>query len=272
MPLSSNSIFHYTRSFETLASIIEKKFTVSYCRETYLLDDNEYRLAIPMVSFCDIPLSQVYEHVDKYGGYGIGLSKKWAFDNYLNPVLYVSNKSIYAHLVEPLLSKVLENDEFGSIRVRFQMKKDGEKVILQDVFTGDRRIEIEALVGQLSFIKNYSGKLFRNDGELVDESYKFYDEREWRYVPVDGPQHFHHILTEDEYTQWRGEEKQKPTIKGLSLDFMSKDTDYIIVEKESEISPMINKLKGFQNFYTNDEDYNLLISRLISMEKIREDF
>lgn len=68
-----------------MKKILMGSFSISYCKETFVLDNaRPYILGIPMVSFCDIPLSQILDHVKKYGNYGIGLSKEWAKSKGLN--------------------------------------------------------------------------------------------------------------------------------------------------------------------------------------------
>lgn len=87
MPLSSNSLIHFTKNKSTLCGILENDFKIKYCLETINAKRHQYIGAVPMVSFCDIPLSEVKDHIKKYGAYGIGLSKQWGIKNGLNPVL-----------------------------------------------------------------------------------------------------------------------------------------------------------------------------------------
>lgn len=113
MPISSNSLFHYTRGgIEAIKGILENGFRVSYNREyhistiaagskditglkapasekmTYMQNQAEtHYLHIPMVSFCDIPINSINRHLEKYGtpisgdiknrrsGYAIGMSR-----------------------------------------------------------------------------------------------------------------------------------------------------------------------------------------------------
>jgi hypothetical protein len=49
--------------------------------------------AIPMVCFCDLPLSLIKKHVEEYGGYGIGLNKTWGVKNGVAPVIYTHSRA-----------------------------------------------------------------------------------------------------------------------------------------------------------------------------------
>src|SRR3989304_3361018 len=94
--LSSETLFHFTDSIIKLKSILKNEFYPRYSLESYPLDPKEssiLEIGVPMVSFCDIPLSRVKEHVTIYGYYGIGMSKEWAEKKGLNPVLYLYNGS-----------------------------------------------------------------------------------------------------------------------------------------------------------------------------------
>ncbi len=151
MALSTNSVFHFTKDIDSLKGILSSFFRIKYCLEIIEGKEKTISFAVPMVSFCDIPLSQVINHVDKYGGYGIGLLKKWAKRKRLNPVLYLEKSST-------ILNDVLIREEF----------ERSENQFIQEL---------------LRYTKNYDGKLIRNN-EVVQKEYRYYDEREWRYCPT----------------------------------------------------------------------------------------
>ncbi len=102
-----------------------------------------------MVCFCDIPLSHAKVHMKRYGKYGIGLSKDWGIKNKISPVLYAHNKSEIFIYIAKLFSQVNNNED-----------------------------NIIHLQGIFSMVKPYKGKLQKNGKEI-----RFYDEREWRFVP-----------------------------------------------------------------------------------------
>lgn len=91
-------LFHFTKK-ENLFKILESAFNVSYAREIIIGKSSEREFAIPMVSFCDLRLTELKSHMIKYGSYGIGLTKQWANANGLNPVMYIINSG---H-VDPLI-------------------------------------------------------------------------------------------------------------------------------------------------------------------------
>lgn len=91
---SSSSLFHFTDTAEKLFSILRYEFKPTYCLERIVFsEDIVEEVAFPMVCFCDIPLSQVKNHIETYGYYGIGMSKEWAERNKLNPILYLKQNS-----------------------------------------------------------------------------------------------------------------------------------------------------------------------------------
>src|SRR4029078_6474070 len=93
MALSSNSIIHFTELKDSLKGILKENFKVSYCLENTIIGNSLSSYAVPMVSFCDIPLSEIKQNITKYGKYGIGLTKACAEEKKLNPVLYVEKDS-----------------------------------------------------------------------------------------------------------------------------------------------------------------------------------
>lgn len=93
MGLSSNTIIHFTKNKSSLAGILKETFKDKYCHETVSNLEGKHEFLVPIVSFSDIPFSQILNHINSYGCYGLGLSKSWAESKGLNPVLYLDNRS-----------------------------------------------------------------------------------------------------------------------------------------------------------------------------------
>lgn len=92
--ISSETLFHFTPKPEYLFQLLQNEFKPRYYPEIIHLEGMKtLNKAIPMVCFCDIPLSQIKDHIDTYGNYGIGMTKEWAIKNKLNPVLYLEPSS-----------------------------------------------------------------------------------------------------------------------------------------------------------------------------------
>src|ERR1035437_3707797 len=94
--ISSNVLFHFTKSLENIVDILTSGFYPHYCPE-YLFGPLHIAAAssgmppahaAPMVCFCDLPLSLIRKHLDEYGQFGIGLNKKWRINNGVTPVFY----------------------------------------------------------------------------------------------------------------------------------------------------------------------------------------
>lgn len=79
MALSSTSLIHLTSSLDNVFQILKEGFKIKYCYERVYSKaiDKHLDAAFPMLSFSDIPLSELKSHLDSYGAYGIGLTKEW---------------------------------------------------------------------------------------------------------------------------------------------------------------------------------------------------
>ena len=103
MAISANTLFHFTSKYDTLISILKSKFFPRLCLERGLWHPGNRKWAVPIVCFCDIPLSNMAEHTQKYGNYAIGIKKTWAIKQGITPVLYVhDNSSFIGHGLDAL--------------------------------------------------------------------------------------------------------------------------------------------------------------------------
>ena len=243
MPLSSNTIIHLTREKASLQGILEDNFRLHYCKETVQLDSDSYEMRVPMVSFCDIPLSEIKDHIEKYGCYGIGLTKAWAVRNGLNPVLYVEPSSMLARSY---------NSAFATLVVNVE---DDNFTQVQQSFTD-----------VLRYIKNYQGPLSRK-GKLIDE-YRFSDEREWRYVPAPSEQ-CEMLMTDEQYL--REHTAAQLSLEPLRLHFEPNDIKYIIIQSDSEISELVHLLRHAKGKKYAYDDVERLMTRILTTEQIKGD-
>jgi hypothetical protein len=90
--LSSTNLFHFLKKKEWLLEILENmSFKPRYVLEEYPSLKETY--LISMKCFCDIPLSSIKNHISKYGKFGIGFNKEFAYKHYISPVCYYYESS-----------------------------------------------------------------------------------------------------------------------------------------------------------------------------------
>lgn len=245
MGLSSNSIIHFTNNKEALSGILKNNFKIKYCKERIKLNNSLYEIHIPMVSFCDIPLSEMKNHIDSYGTYGLGLTKEWAVKNKLNPVIYMEqNSSLSANYLE--LREIFRKGKYD----KYSDIPKQERV-LYDFFR---------------YMKNYEGDLSRIGMETI-KNYRFSDEREWRYV-IAHDEDIEGIYNSDKFDK----EMADKSIECYSLDFEPNDIKYVIIDNENEIEEFLDifqKDKGRKYSYA---DIQRLSTRILTSEQIRHDF
>ncbi|WNV06303.1 abortive infection system antitoxin AbiGi family protein [Candidatus Methylospira mobilis] len=170
----SETIFHVCNNIEGLKGILKKNaFIPSFSREVvYAKGDKTPYYFVPMVSFCDFKLSEMDFHFQKYGKYGIGLSKEWGIKNDLNPVLYINDECVFFQdFRKALIDSFNEINGLSGARNSQGTQEQYESIIN----INNKLLEIYC------YIKNYQGELDRN-GEII-EDFRFADDKEWRYVP-----------------------------------------------------------------------------------------
>lgn len=245
MGLSSNSIIHLTKTKENLIGILKSNFNVKYCFENLNTKKGTIKSAYPMVSFCDIPLSELKNHISKYGNYGVGLKKEWAQKNGLNPVLYI--------------------DKFSDLGANF--RDAAKNFFVSKEFENFDEYE-KASMDLIRYMKNYESKLIRND-EII-ENYRFSDEREWRYI-LDFDK-VTPLMTPNVYTKQSDKDKANENLKDFKLEFEPNDINYIIIESEEEISEFIDVLRKSKSKNYTMNDVERLMTRMITTEQILGDF
>lgn len=245
MAISTNSIIHYTNSIDILKAILKEGFKLKYCQEILELNDGRSNAAHPMISFCDIPLSESIKHFEAYGHFGIGLTKDWAVKNGINPVLYIDKSSLIAESIYEL------------IKARREAKSN---------LTSQQK----ALVLKIkSYAKNYSGDLTRNAKTIKD--YRFYDEREWRLVPskdILGTTSF----SIDGTSYKASKDSHNAKLETIRIKFIHSDISYIIVEKTNQIPEIIKSLREFFSDTCTANQLDILLSKVCSADQIRADY
>jgi hypothetical protein len=247
-------IYHFTGSLDALLSIVAGAFRVSYAREKIVGKRKSIEFAVPMVSFCDIRLSDIHSHISSYGAYGIGLTKDWAIDQGLNPVMYVSKNS---NLSAEMIAEVKRIHQY----IKEIRDKDYKK---------NARLSLRHNMNTLRYVKNYQGDLVRRSGKTTRD-YRFASEREWRYVPsmdtIERPLlSIKDIESEELKAEWSSK------LAGVNLCFEPSDVKYIIVKSDdsNERQAVITALH--QHYGSSVEpSVQHLASRILSVDQIMND-
>ena len=272
--ISSNTLFHFTSTIDHIRSILEDEFWPNLSLEDLSCLELE-KVAIPMVSFCDIPLSQTKTHMERYGSYGIGLSKSWGKKNGVNPVLYTYQGSPLATGLNQSLAwtyaKYLGLRKLPTPHVMWariasiaRAERQGATRHRQYGRLWDQLLKIQC------FIKPYEGPFYRNNQQF--QNVRFYDEREWRFVPGLRGDLIKYLLYEDEYNDKTVREKANREIRETRIGFEPSDIKYIIVSRNEEILPLIKVIEDIKGARYEGDPIKLLCSKIICADDIEKDF
>jgi len=254
---SGNCVYHYTGKFEHLLNILSDGFKISYCKETIITDGYPRTYAIPIISFCDLPLSQVKDHMTKYGEYAIGLTMDWAVQYGLNPVVYLEQRSILNRSLMAVLNF---------------MHEDWHEIMEEEAFSKWYETTYKGTISIIKSMKNFEGPLTRNG---KTENYKFYDEREWRYIPTIAEIHnakYPDIFWEDEFANLMERFPTKPHFTDYIIGLEGKFIKHPVVSSEVEVPALIDKLAKMKHLHQNEEEFNLLLTKIKTAKQIKEDF
>ena len=251
MKISGNSVIHFTEELDSLFGIIENNFKPNFCIEDISpATGEEVHFAIPMISFCDIPLSNIKNHTDKYGDYGIGLTKAWAHKMRLNPVQYISADSWFSESFTKINEEALKLCEKGNV---------------------NRDDMIESLFTTISYTKLYEGDL----PSKGITNYRFYDEREWRFVPkiIHPTSGDLRMLPKDDYLALGGKsEAASKYLDGEILKFEPADIAYLFVKNDKDIQPLIEHIRKSYSSTKIHGDIEILTTRILTKKQIDDDF
>lgn len=249
MALYPNILFHFTK-INGLYAILSSTFKVSYARERILGGNKIKEFAVPMVSFSDLRLSELKDNIGTYGKFGIGLTKEWAINNGLNPVMYASQQSLFT-------------ENF------INATEDFFKLVMQsDDISGKYETAYNNTLNTLRYIKNYKGDLIR-PGKKTKKNYVFANEREWRYVPAISQNILGFVpIGQIQTAQQKSKFNQK--VKHLRLSFQPDDIQYIIVEKDQDINNLINHLRRVKGRFST-KTVDRLASRILTYNQIEND-
>lgn len=297
--INSSSLFHFTRKFDTLQRIIRTGLRYSFAYEQYpkeLIQANLYPdkdindsiitsngVAIPMISFCDIPITRAKQHIEKYGKYMIGFDKtafSKDFENLINPVIYVHSPN----LKDAIINYGMENAKAYCELLQLITNKDSVSEFVNRTSHGllpsNQFIKkIDPLI-EKRFLSNYLMGLVK---PIEDKTHYYYDEREWRLFLPENAYNINWVwgITKEEHEQNRDswniklEEHEYGFIK-IPCDCYDEYITHIVVSKERQVHALIefimrsDTLFGYKN--DNAASRMKLISKITSFERIEKDF
>lgn len=231
MNLSTNELFHFT-DFDSLKSIINSKsFLPNYNLEFVFLTEKYKRSAaispVAMVCFCDIPLELSEQHRNRYGKAAIALTEEWKLKKGLNPVFYIQSNSYISTLLADFANII--TDSFLPI-----IEKSNRELIITKTL-GDIALNQKFLTYCIKQYENkkelkidYAGKI------RVFEKRRFYDEREWRYIPFEAQEYRELSISMKDFDNSEILKQKTEQLKKYQLNFDFEDIEFLIVNDINE--------------------------------------
>lgn len=255
MNISANTLFYFTDDIRWIIEMLVNGYlSPRYCEEKFDKDILPTGvIALPMKCFCDLPLSMILPHLEEYGCYGIGFSKKWGISIGASPLTYFADKS--SPIVQDMIRIINE-------KIEILNRKKGNHELSESEYNQQ---VLEAISIVPKFLKPYKGVF--NKGESLGHEKCYYNEREWRYVPQ-----ISSYVDEDTgiLTLGRASFNDLNAIidKKIKLPFSLKDIRYIIVKESTDVKRICKVLEdkhGLGVLYDTAH-------KIITKEQIENDF
>lgn len=223
---SADYFFHFTTKIDHLVSIMNNYFMPFYCMESIeylnLTESNVEGMAYPVVCFCDLPLNRHKEHKGKFGEYGIGMKKEWGKEKLLTPVIYSHQRSITSQ----------------SLNILIGMGESIKKNLPNDFNKFNNSVSL-----LLMYIKSYEGKQYNKELKVFDGNpTRFYDEREWRYIPLNVDGLKLHLEMYEYQNNMILDQENKIIQKNNRLRFNLNDIEYLFLKDKADIDLFLSKL------------------------------
>lgn len=222
-------LYHCTKIESLKAILKDMAFKPSYCLEPINYLGEKQCLAFPMVCFADLMDIEIAEHMNTFhSNCYLQMKKDWARKNGLSNVVYYEEKTNSAFALREIVyegaNNLLKNEE-----------------ILNNFTIGTSIL--------MALVKPYKGHYWdKNIQDWSPIEVQFYNEREWRYVPiVKKREHFY--LGEEEY---KNETFRNACWESLNNDpknllhFTLNDIEAIGVENKDEEIEILAILKEIQ--------------------------
>lgn len=255
-------LMHHTKSLDTLKSILSNGLKVCYSNENFTQD---FHVAIPMICFCDMPLSNISDHVDVYGHYAIGFNKRHIIAKYhpkLNPVNY---------LISARQFKIVEQ-----LRIAAKQKTST---------TGEGSEKSSFSYNDACYLLGYMKPYSNNANYDSKDYYEYYKECEWRLLLPEGSytetgEHYNWIWNQDEFNKWTKTYKESGRLMETNLpimEFDANDIEIILLKDKRDIPVIIkfiteemNSLGGHDAI--DDYQRSLLLTKIRCLEEMEDNY
>ena len=238
--LSADTLYNFTNRYIYFKNkLLELKFRPRFVLEDLSYIKQDLKLAFPMVCFCDILKKDLKSHFDMYGKFGIGLKQEWGIDNGLSCLCYIPNKS----------SGSSNSALFQSIKSIIQSNSSLNKID-PDFYNIIR------------YLKRYEGIQTNQNGK--PQVVRFYDEREWRYVPpyVKNHPNSYFFLDEQSFKDSNILNTANQYVSDQYLGFKVSDIKILIVPDNHHKVNIINELCKDNKGDFKSSDYEELSTKI----------